>query len=68
MKGRMGGRFISWCIFGTHEGRTRVLHEVVKGRERLNLRQDLCLVCELILDVLDLRLILIATLHSEGLH
>jgi len=68
MKGRMAGRFVGWCIFGAHEGRTRILHEVVKGCEGLNLSLDFSLVCQLILDVLELCLVLIATLHRVGLH
>ena len=64
----MGARFVSWCIFGSHEGSTRILHEVVKGCERLNLSLDLSLVCQLILDVLELCLVLIATLYRIGLH
>lgn len=64
----MGCRFVSWRIFCTHEGSTRVLHEVVEGCERLNLNLDLSLICKLILDVLKLRLVLIATLHREWLH
>ena len=51
MKGWMGARFVSWRIFDSHEGSTRILHEVVKGCERLNLTLDLSLVCQLILDV-----------------
>ena len=68
MKGRVAGRVVGWCIFGAHEGRTRILHEVVKGCERLNLSLDLSLVCQLILDVLELCLVLIATLYRIGLH
>jgi hypothetical protein len=64
----MCARFVSWCIFVSHKGSTRILHEVVKGCEWLNLSLDLSLVCELVLDVLELRLVLIATLHREGLH
>ena len=64
----MAGRFVGWCIFGAHESRTRILHEVVKGCEGLNLSLDFSLVCQLILDVLELCLVLIATLHRVGLH